>query len=205
MSIGGSQQRRRKVSGVSRFSIGTDHSSEIDFMAARACERRACANGFRTIHTLGGGGPSLFLESSGKSSSGMASARSIALHQFRKYFSAPRPWKARIAINPAEFVGGFDAAATIALSGRIRPGAMSRDCAIPSRSIQSNLTMASARRFFTWCKPEVRRQGSSRGGDGGAASTDANSSFAHSSFPLSRNTDSTSSRNSTKSSTSSAA
>ena len=95
------------------------------------------------------GPPPLFLECSGNSSSGMASARSIALHQFRTYFSAPRPWKARSDIKPAALVGGFNAAATIALSGRIRPGAISRDCAMPSRSVQSNLTMASARRFFT--------------------------------------------------------
>ncbi|MSZ87475.1 MAG: hypothetical protein F2718_07430, partial [Actinobacteria bacterium] len=52
------------------------------------------------LQTFGGGGPSLLLASSGKSSSGIAIARSMALHQLRKYFSAPRPWNALIDIKP---------------------------------------------------------------------------------------------------------
>ncbi|ARX87151.1 hypothetical protein SMD44_06632 [Streptomyces alboflavus] len=101
--------------------------------------------------------------------------------------------------------GQGERASTIAPSLSTLPGETSRRCAIRSRVTHSSRTTAICRRRRTLCMPDVRRQGSLRGGAGGAEAMASNSSRAHSSFPCRSSSFSRASRRSTSSSTSSAA
>ena len=68
--------------------------------------------------------------------------------------------------------------AEIAASESNLPGDMSSSAASEIRDSHKLFTTASCRRFLMWCIPEVRRQGSIRGGDGGAFRIAENSSSA---------------------------
>ena len=87
----------------------------------------------------------------------------------------------------------------------MRPGETSRSAAISSRVSQSSLTTASARRPFTRCSPDVRRQGSVRCGGPAKSSSRSNSSRAQPSLPASASSASMIALSSASGSTSSAA
>ncbi|KOU33056.1 hypothetical protein ADK53_20190 [Streptomyces sp. WM6373] len=75
---GGSQHRRRTVSGVIRFSWGRFSSSASAETAVRAAASRAAAAGSLSAQERGGGGPAGVAPGCGSSLSGSAFARSTA-------------------------------------------------------------------------------------------------------------------------------
>ena len=167
------------MSGATRFSTGTATRSLSSASAALARCSRAAASGSRDAHRAGAGGPSCSPCTVGSSVAGAARARATARSQESAPRLCMRPEKTGSSVNAATVVGRFCAASMMALSGRMRCGAMSRRRAISSRACHSSRTTASARRSFTRCRPEVRRHGSARGGAGGASTMAANSCRAH--------------------------
>ena len=136
-TAGGVQHSRRSRSGCSRFSAGTDHCVESAATASRATPSRAAAAGSFSAQARGGGGASLLgPRTEGRALSGSARARSIACCQSAARRRVPLPAKAGSAVSSETVRGRAWAAATIAWSGRTRPGEMSRCRAFWSRVSQ---------------------------------------------------------------------
>ncbi len=163
---GGSQSTRRTLSGETMFSTGMASRSDSSARAAREAASRAAAAGSLSAQARAGGGASVGTDCAGRALSGSRPLRSRACHQVRAARRAGPPRNPGSVSSSSIEATGVVAAATIAASGRIRPGETSRRWASCSRVCHSSRTTASWRRLRTRCMPDVRRQGSVRGGGG---------------------------------------
>ena len=123
-----SQHSRRMSSGEARFSVGTCTCADSSESPARAASSRAAASGLRLAQRTAGGGP--FCGSAVSGGSGLVRADSSAASQTCALRRCLCPPKIGSFVRSSTVLGSATAAATIAESGRIRPGAMSRRRAI---------------------------------------------------------------------------
>ena len=94
--------------------------------AGRSTASRAAASGFLSPQERAGGGASEARVDGGNSDSGQVRARSMAAIQRSACRRLALPPKIGSATSASRVAGCSTAADTIALSGRIRPGAVSR-------------------------------------------------------------------------------